>query len=124
MNKLKALFLLSVILFSGMSCKEETSLQEAYSYDIYNYEGDFNNLNVIENYLAGKNYIITGKVFTGESEKELDEQAIALYDKNNAKINTAELSSKIKGVATFSYGLTKGYNVNLLRETKYIIIGL
>jgi hypothetical protein len=124
MNKLKVLFLLSVILFSVASCEEETTIQGVYSYGINSFTGDLYDFGVVENYLNKKGCLISGKIFKADSDKELDKQAIALFSSNKAKININELALEVRGSVTFTYGLGKADNEDFLKESKYEIVRL
>lgn len=124
MRKIKMGVMFVVALLIVASCSDKT-VQEVYAYGIYSYHSSggmesLSDMAVIENYLNEKGLIIKSKIIEAESTSVADNQAIALYDQNVAKINEAELAELVKGRTSFKYSLVKATDDNpYLKEKEF-----
>jgi hypothetical protein len=121
MKRLESIFLLSMLLFFGASCSDESTVDEWYGCDMYDFSGDFADWVHIRNYMTEQGSIQLFEL-TGKSESELDKKAIERYEQYVKKIDENAIKALITKDFSFTYGLSKtssGEDAPLLKEKTF-----
>ncbi|MDR0866712.1 MAG: hypothetical protein LBO74_17525 [Candidatus Symbiothrix sp.] len=121
MKSLKSIFLLSMLLFCGAGCSDESTVDEWYGCDMYSFAGDAFDWIRVRNYLSEQGLIQQFEL-TGKSESELDKKAIERYEQYVKKIDENAIKALITKDFSLTYGLRKassGEDAPLLREKTF-----
>jgi hypothetical protein len=121
MKHLKSIVLLSMLVFFGASCSDESTVDGWYGCDMYGFSGSLSDWNHVRNYLAEKGLLKQFEL-TGKSEAELDKEAIGRYEQYINQIDINAIKALITQDFSFTYGLSKASseeNAPLLREKTF-----
>lgn len=94
MKKFILLCAVAVMTLGFNSCKEETHIQEGYTFGILKYETTgLGDLAIFSNYLKSVGCPIGYEIFEGADQKETDAAAKKAFEGYAAKINKADLDA-------------------------------